>query len=77
MQVLLFPISEKIAKICEFSNQSHEVCLPFFWLECKNELDTNEFFYDLEKKEFVKNPIIFKNVDPSINQPSVTGLKQA
>lgn len=40
----------------EKDNGAFEVCPPFYWLECPNDLETEWCYYDLTTEQFVVIP---------------------
>jgi len=56
--------------VADVAQQSFEVCEPFFWVECADEVTPEGYWYDSESKSFERIP----EPEP-VSQPSSTGAQ--
>lgn len=52
---------ENSYRVCEVAQQTFEVAPPLFWVECQDDVVSDEWYYDLKSKNIIKK----QNIQPA------------
>lgn len=52
----IFVQIENSCRICEVLNETFDVCLPLFWIECNDDVLADQYYYNLTDKEIYPIP---------------------
>lgn len=48
------PLGVRIAQV---ENESFDIAEPLFWIECHDQVNANDWYYDVDKQDFKLKPV--------------------